>query len=116
MHFGEKIKELRKENNWTQEELSDKIGTDKRQVSFYENDKYIPSSETLINIARTFNVSVDYLLFEDIPKHKLYSDNEFFQKLDDLDKISENDRKIVIGLINSLIEKNKVKELVLNMS
>ena len=116
MNFSEKIKKLRKEKNWTQEELADKIGTDKRQVSFYENGKYIPSADTLINIAKTLNISIDYLLFDDIPKHDLYSNYSFFDKLSDLEKLSEKDKKIIAELIDSLCDKNKLKNFALSMS
>lgn len=115
MTFGEKIKELRKVQDWTQEELANKISTDKRQVSLYENDKYLPSIDTVINISKVFNISIDYLLFEDIPKHNLYSDYSFFQKLEDLEKLSNNDKQIIIDLINSLAEKNQIRTLAMNM-
>jgi len=114
MSFGTRLKDLRNEHSLTQEEFAEKIFTDKRQISLYENDKILPSTETLINIAKTFNISVDYLLFDTVQKHKLISDSDFFQKLEELDKLTEKDRKILSDLINSLIDKNKIKELVMN--
>ena len=71
MHLGNKIKELRKDKNISQDELAEKINIDGRQISRYENDKMNPSIEVLIKIAEAFNISIDYLLFDDIPKKPL---------------------------------------------
>ena len=43
--IGERIKELRKKNGWTQEQVADKIGVTKSVVSFYERNNRTPSPE-----------------------------------------------------------------------
>ena len=55
--IGERIKELRKKNGWTQEQVADKIG-----VSFYERNNRTPSPEMLVKFAQLYEVSADYLL------------------------------------------------------
>ncbi|MBA7712431.1 hypothetical protein ES703_121405 [subsurface metagenome] len=37
MNFNQKLKLLRKEKDWSQNELSEKIGIVRRQISRYEN-------------------------------------------------------------------------------
>lgn len=56
------IKQLRKENKKTQEELAKAIDVSRSTIAGYETDKRKPDIDTLIKIANYFNVSVDFLL------------------------------------------------------
>ena len=57
-----KIRELRKQFNYTQTELALLCKTTTSNVSGWECGKWQPDNETLILLANTFNVTVDYLL------------------------------------------------------
>ena len=46
----------------TQEELAKKINTSRSNIANYENDKNMPSIETLNNLSEVLNCSTDYLL------------------------------------------------------
>lgn len=61
MEFKTRLKQLRKENSWTQKELSEKVSLTKSMISMYENGRRKPSYEALEELADTFNVSIDYL-------------------------------------------------------
>lgn len=63
--LGKKLKNLRKENHITQEELAKKIGISTSMVGMYETDARKPSYEVLLKISKCFNVSTDYLLMPD---------------------------------------------------
>lgn len=60
--FGEKLRELRKRSDLTQQELGDKIGISKQQISDYERGKKAPGLSTLNAVADFFGVSTDFLL------------------------------------------------------
>ena len=60
--IGERLKALRREKNLKQEELANIIGVSKSSVSHYETNKDEASDNVKIEIARYFNVSLDYLL------------------------------------------------------
>lgn len=62
MILGYRLRELRKNNNMSQEELGKIIGVTKVSVSGYENGTRIPSMETLVTILNFFKVSADYIL------------------------------------------------------
>lgn len=62
MDFGKKLKELRKQNRLTQQQLGDRIGVTKSVISFYELQERSPSPEVLIKLAGVFHVSADFLL------------------------------------------------------
>lgn len=57
-----RIRELRKSLNMSQEMLADKIGTTQQAVSRMENNAYDIPSDILIGISKQFNVTTDYIL------------------------------------------------------
>ena len=60
--IGKQLKHLRRAKAYTQQELADRLDVSKSAISAYEQDRKVPSLETLIQLATYFNVSVDYLL------------------------------------------------------
>ena len=60
--FGDKIKTLRTSHNLSQVQLAEQLKVSKQTISNWENNNILPSIEMLINIARHFSVSTDYLL------------------------------------------------------
>lgn len=66
MILGYRLRELRKENNMSQEELGKLLGVSKVSVSGYENGTRIPSLDILNRILDVFRVSADYLLGREV--------------------------------------------------
>ena len=62
MTFGEKLYRLRKERKLSQEALALKLEVSRQAVSRWENGETVPNIDTLKLIAKTFDVSVDFLL------------------------------------------------------
>lgn len=60
--FKEQLKELRAENNLSQQDLAEKLGVSQRSISNWETGVRQPDFEMLISIAKFFNVTTDYLL------------------------------------------------------
>lgn len=60
--FSERLKELRLEHKLTIKELSDEINISNACISRWENNLRLPNSESIIIVAKYFNVSSDYLL------------------------------------------------------
>ena len=59
--FGERLRELRKENGLGQIELAKRIGVGKSIISLWETNSCEPTLSKLIILANFFNVSIDYL-------------------------------------------------------
>ncbi|MDE7424902.1 MAG: helix-turn-helix domain-containing protein [Lachnospiraceae bacterium] len=57
-----RIRELRKSLNMSQETLANKIGTTQQAVSRMENNAYDIPSDILIKVSKHFNVTTDYIL------------------------------------------------------
>lgn len=60
--IGERLADLRKDANMSQEELGKKLGITFYTVSSYEREKSTPDDAMKIKIAKLFNISLDYLL------------------------------------------------------
>ena len=67
MTFGEKLQYLRKEQNWTQEQLADQIGISRQSLSKWELGAATPDTEHVVRLSRLFSVSTDTLLLDDAP-------------------------------------------------
>ena len=61
MNLNERIYELRREREWTQEQLAQKLGVSYQAVSKWENAQACPDISLLPAIADLFEVSIDSL-------------------------------------------------------
>ena len=62
MEFSEKLQELRKSRNLTQEELAEALFVSRTAVSKWESGRGYPSIDSLKEISRYFSVTIDELL------------------------------------------------------
>lgn len=65
MEFNEKLQQLRKQKNLTQEQLAEQLFVSRTAVSKWESGKGYPNIESLKNISKFFSVSIDELLSSD---------------------------------------------------
>ena len=54
-----KIKVYRAMNDWTQEELAQRVNVTRKTINTIENKKFVPSAYLALKIARAFGVSVE---------------------------------------------------------
>ena len=66
MTVGEKLSKLRKEYNYTQEQLADILGVSRQSISKWESDIAYPETDKLVKMGKLFECSMDYLLKEEI--------------------------------------------------
>jgi len=62
MIIGENIAELRKRNNYTQQDLANILVYSDKSVSKWERGEATPDIEVLLKIAELFDVNINYLL------------------------------------------------------
>lgn len=62
MEFGNRLKELLKEKEISQETLAKSIGVSQRAVSKWINNQAEPTESSIVKCAVYFEVSTDYLL------------------------------------------------------
>ena len=92
MTLGEKLLKLRKESNYTQEQLAEILGVSRQSISKWESNIAYPETDKLIKIGKLFECSMDYLLNEDITEKE---GTQSFEKenLLDMFKIQFRERK-----------------------
>ena len=66
-----RIKVLRVERNWTQADLTDRVGISRQAIISIEKYKYTPSLELAFRIAETFGVSIN-----DVFEHREVSSDD----------------------------------------
>ena len=66
MILADKIIELRKQNNWSQEELAEKLGVSRQAISKWESAQSTPDLERILAMSNLFGVSTDYLVKDEI--------------------------------------------------
>ena len=62
MTFAERLRELRKRYGWTQEQVGKEIGVEKTTISNYERGGRMPAQRILMQLAKLFDVTYDYLV------------------------------------------------------
>lgn len=69
--FAKRLRELRKCQEMTQDQLADFLNVSRQSVWGYENNSVEPGLDIVIKIADIFNVSLDYLLCRTEEKYNL---------------------------------------------
>lgn len=68
MILADKIIDERKKNGWSQEELAEKLGVSRQSVSKWEGASSVPDLKKVIQMAKLFGVSTDYLLKDELER------------------------------------------------
>ena len=66
MDLGTKFRNIRYNNNISQEEMAKILKINRNNLSRIETNKSLPTSEVLTRLAETFNLSIDSLLGIDL--------------------------------------------------
>ena len=83
LNIGERITQLRKQQNLSQDELAKKAEVSRTIIGNYERNANTPSIEVLIKLAKVFNVSVDYIIGEG---ELAALDKDLLKRIEDIDK------------------------------
>ena len=113
LYFKDKLIDLRKMYNLTQDDLAKKINVSRSTISNYESGIRRPSMDAVNDIAEVFHVNVSDLVDEKEHFIEIYEKlkdnigiNKFidkFNKLDDIDKARIDER------LDTLLEADKYK-------
>jgi transcriptional regulator with XRE-family HTH domain len=113
--FGEKLKKLRKERGWSQDELGQQVGIHGRHVGKYEIGRAMPNAETVVTIARVLGVSIDYLLRDDLDEGSTpgatLRDQDLLRQFEAVEKMADEDRRVVTSLIDAYVKKHQIEEV-----
>ncbi len=114
-----RIELLRKERNWSQQQLANELGLHQTAVSQWEQERTKPGFEQLTSLCNVFDVSLEYLMgFSEERGHFNMSDEEkeFLGKLE-AKEIAQDDLTRLLRYFNQLngegktIAADRIKEL-----
>ena len=111
MAFSDKLTQLRKSNNVTQEELANFLNISRSTIAGYETRNREPEYRVLLDISKFFNISLDYLLGDQLtyPSERIpisTSDNKDVYKKD-LNKTNNSSQETIDKLTKILYELNQ---------
>ena len=68
MNFSERLKEIRKKEGISQEQLAERIGVTRQAITKWETGKGLPDVENMVIIAEIFKTTIDELLMDSVTK------------------------------------------------
>ena len=111
--FPKKLKNLRKSRGWSQGQLAQKIGADLQRISKYERGVMWPTMELMVRIAKTFEISVDYLIRDEgnaaIGKIK---NQTLLHQIEEVNNLPDEELQTVISFLDAFIKRKKLEELI----
>ncbi|MGV7959575.1 helix-turn-helix transcriptional regulator [Photorhabdus tasmaniensis] len=108
MSFSTRFLQLRKQQGLTQPQMADKVGIHLTQVRRYESGEAQPSLDILKRIAITFNVSADWLIFEEGEREP---QDELKLKFEAVKQMDEEEQRSVTSVLDAMILKHQAKRL-----
>lgn len=113
MTVGEKIRKLRREREWTQEELGERVQIDKRNVSKYETGHLNPSKRTVEKFAKAFDISAAELLYSAQTQPSITLDDpELLHLFREISGMPEKSRAAVKTVLSMVVKQNKIQQMV----
>lgn len=102
----DRIKQIRKSNNLTQQEFAHRLGVSRSGVASYETGEREPISAVISLICREFNINEDWLRYGKGPMNRpVNRDNEIESFMNEiLHMESENFRRRLINVLRQLNE------------
>lgn len=62
--FGKHVKQIRKDNNITQEQMANMLNITRQAISNWENNKNLPDLEMIILMSKLFSLSLERLILD----------------------------------------------------
>lgn len=99
-----RLKELRKQKNLTQQQVANQIGLKITSYNLYENEKRELPKEILIELAKLYNVSTDYVLGCNNKFDLGYLDDDVKEMLLQIKTLNKDQKKKLSGYIQALVD------------
>jgi len=97
-----RLKELRKQNQKTQEDIAQYLHIARSTYNGYEQNISEPTIETLSNLANYYNVSLDYLIGRDFKEEIGYLDELELNILKMTKKLNQQNKLQALAYISGL--------------
>jgi Predicted transcriptional regulators len=104
MSLGTTIHENREKHHLSQIQLANQLHVSRQSISNWENDRFFPSMDNLLELSTIFDISIDDLLKEDptlkneFEKQQVIKDANFFKSFNKKEEILFSIILILIGI------------------
>ncbi|MFI3213052.1 MAG: helix-turn-helix transcriptional regulator [Eubacteriales bacterium] len=98
--MGKKIKKLRVEKGYTQEELAERLDLSVQHISAIERGVKVPKLETFIKIVNELDTNADYLLMDHLSMSTQLIASELYTMLE---LISEKEKRRILDVVRILV-------------
>jgi transcriptional regulator with XRE-family HTH domain len=109
--FAARLRQLRLERGWTQEELGQMIGTDNSGIRSYELKLHHPPLMTLQKLAAVFGVSVDFLLNGASKPAEGFQDRELLELFLKADALHYTRKAVLKQVIEGLLAAEQLQKV-----
>ena len=99
--FGKRIKEKKKKNRYTQEQLSEIVDLDYQTISRIETGYYFTSYENLEKLAKAFHVEIKDLFDTKHLEETVNLEKEITKMLE---QSSEEEKKLIYKIVSAVIK------------
>jgi len=107
MSFAERLLEVRKKRGMSQEDVAKKLGTQSPAIGRYERGVAKPTIEVAAKLSDILGVSLDYL----VGKTDSELDALTLKRIQDVDTLSDEDKKTVYSLIDAFLNNTKFQNI-----
>ena len=104
-----RLKDLRKAQGLSQEELAKEIDVARTTYNHYEIEKSEPNIKTLIKLADYFDVSLDYLCERQWNNQIGYVADDRREDMIKISELSDEEFKLVVAYVQAMRDLKKVK-------
>lgn len=99
MNLGEKLFELRKAKNLTQDEVAEKLNVTRQTVSKWETSQSTPDFDKIVPISELFEIGLEELLTGKVKEENEQTKEEIKEKVLTKQEAKEKSAKVVSGSI-----------------
>lgn len=116
--IGENIKNIREGKSYTQKQFAKALNITSSCISKYETGRSQPSIDTLIEMSKLLDVSLDYLVgrnnlsfdYELLSKDYV-KDIDCFDLLNMLLQLNSENRNLIVDILDAVMYKNNIQKI-----
>tara|TARA_Y100000114_G_C11694682_1_gene295384 strand:- start:46 stop:393 length:348 start_codon:yes stop_codon:yes gene_type:complete len=113
MEIGSRIKKLRLELNLTQEELAERVGIDKRNISRYEGGHVDPRKSTLRKMAEVFGITYEEMTGPvEIVSHEIPEDPELLKLFTGVANLPKDKKDALMRVMEIVVREHRIQSAI----
>jgi transcriptional regulator with XRE-family HTH domain len=107
MSIGQRLKQARGQKGYTQRQVADKLGVHSTTISKHELDTAEPDSEALLQLAKIYGVSVEWIMYGHEDKNITETILKDIVQQTGVDLTIPRNKEILIDLIKVVLNSQK---------